>query len=210
MTHLTLLELNPRTRACRRDISDPQAMHRTIMGLFPGTDDPSPRRHWAVLWRVEPADAPTLLIQSAIAPDLHALPADYGSARTKPIDGHLDRLMSGMLVSYRAVVNPVRTTRRTHHPDASPGQAVIPAGERAAWWQRRALGAGLGLTDPATITGRPDQRVRRGERRLPLYTARIDGTAIIQDPHLLREAITSGIGRAKAWGCGLLTVSPIT
>ena len=57
------------------------------------------------------------------------------------------------------------------------------------------------------MTGQPDRNITRGGARFPIYTVRVDGTATIDDPALLTNTITSGIGRAKAWGCGLLTVA---
>ncbi|MEU3297164.1 type I-E CRISPR-associated protein Cas6/Cse3/CasE [Streptomyces longwoodensis] len=50
-----------------------------------------------------------------------------------------------------------------------------------------------------------------GGRRAPvtLVTATFDGRLEITDPPLLRRALTQGIGKAKAYGCGLLTLAPL-
>ncbi|UWE74467.1 type I-E CRISPR-associated protein Cas6/Cse3/CasE [Corynebacterium diphtheriae bv. gravis] len=37
----------------------------------------------------------------------------------------------------------------------------------------------------------------------------VDGFGIVEDPELLNELILHGVGRAKAYGCGLLSVSEI-
>ncbi|MFB9566127.1 type I-E CRISPR-associated protein Cas6/Cse3/CasE [Saccharopolyspora hordei] len=36
-----------------------------------------------------------------------------------------------------------------------------------------------------------------------------EGAAIVTDPDRLRAAIIDGIGRARAYGCGLLSIGPV-
>ncbi|MFS4093170.1 type I-E CRISPR-associated protein Cas6/Cse3/CasE [Streptomyces sp. AF1A] len=42
-----------------------------------------------------------------------------------------------------------------------------------------------------------------------LVTVTFDGRLEITDPQLMRRALTQGIGKAKAYGCGLLTLAPL-
>ncbi|MFD4953753.1 type I-E CRISPR-associated protein Cas6/Cse3/CasE [Streptomyces sp. NPDC058451] len=51
----------------------------------------------------------------------------------------------------------------------------------------------------------------QGGRRAPvsLVTVTFDGRLEVTDPELLRRALTQGIGKAKAYGCGLLTLAPL-
>ncbi|GAA1042265.1 type I-E CRISPR-associated protein Cas6/Cse3/CasE [Streptomyces murinus] len=48
-------------------------------------------------------------------------------------------------------------------------------------------------------------------RRPPvtLLTVTFDGRLEVTDPQALRRAMTQGIGKAKAYGCGLLTLAPL-
>ncbi|MGW5095675.1 type I-E CRISPR-associated protein Cas6/Cse3/CasE [Streptomyces nodosus] len=50
-----------------------------------------------------------------------------------------------------------------------------------------------------------------GARRAPvsLVTVTFDGRLEVTDPQLLRRVLTQGIGKAKAYGCGLLTLAPL-
>ena len=206
MTSLSLLELNPRSSACRRDMADPQAMHKTLMSMFSFSPGHSARRDLGVLWRIEPGPAPTVLLQSAVCPDFDALPARYATFSTKSLDVHLAALSVDDAVRYRTVLNPLRTNRRSH----KERRVVIPSRDRPQWWSELASKAGIRLVDHATMTGQPDRSITRGGVRFPIYTVRVDGTATIDDPALLTNAIAAGIGRAKAWGCGLLTVARVT
>lgn len=207
MTHLSLMRLNPRGRGCRKDMADPQEMHRSLMNMFPSAPEgsDSPRRHFGVLWRIEPAESPTLLMQSSLAPDFQRLPSGYASCQTKPIDDHLASLTHGQAVAYRVVLNPIKVSRRSD----TDSRKVIPSRERAAWWSGLAPKAGLRLLGTPTLTGLHDRHLRRSGTRFPLYSVRVDGMAEVADPDLLRAALSDGIGRAKAWGCGLLTVARV-
>lgn len=51
----------------------------------------------------------------------------------------------------------------------------------------------------------------QGGRRAPvsLVTVTFDGRLEVTDPRLLRRALTQGVGKAKAYGCGLLTLAPL-
>ncbi|MFF5407829.1 type I-E CRISPR-associated protein Cas6/Cse3/CasE [Streptomyces misionensis] len=51
----------------------------------------------------------------------------------------------------------------------------------------------------------------RADRRPPvsLLTVTFDGHLEVTDPQALRRALTQGIGKAKAYGCGLLTLAPL-
>jgi CRISPR system Cascade subunit CasE len=39
---------------------------------------------------------------------------------------------------------------------------------------------------------------------------RYDGTGLITDPEALTQALVAGIGRAKSYGAGLLSLAPAT
>ncbi len=142
-------------------------------------------------------------MQSSHTPDFDKLPSDYASCQTKPIDDHLASLATGLAIAYRVVLNPVKTSRRSD----SETRTVIPSSERAAWWANLAPKMGLRLHDAPVLTGLNDRYLKRPGTNFRLYSVRVDGTAEIVDPGLLRAAAVAGIGRAKAWGCGLLTVA---
>jgi CRISPR system Cascade subunit CasE len=124
-------------------------------------------------------------------------------------------------VHYRCTASPVRkpgaTTRALYNLPT-----VVPLNGAAAdeWWQRQADQAGL---KPLTLHSHPVDAVRdhqqppthtgtntRAGRGNPIrhHRVRFDGTATIIDPDQLRAAIHNGIGRGKAYGCGLLSIAP--
>src|SRR5437762_524360 len=70
--YLSRLFLNPRSRDVRRDLSDCQDMHRTVLRCFPTASGPARQEH-EILYRLETTVArPQLLVQSRTAPDWKA------------------------------------------------------------------------------------------------------------------------------------------
>ncbi len=206
MTHLTLVELNPRHSRARQDMRQPHDMHRTLMRMFSfeGKDGRA-RTLDAVLWRVEPGDTPTVLVQSATQPDIDRLPDGYasGQPRTKSIDPFLESLADGELLRYRVAVNPAVLIRA----QGNNRLKVIPAAARTEWWQRRCPSLGIQNVDLPAVIGERPRDIRRNGDTFKLIVARIDGFAIVSDARQLRSTIRTGTGRGKAWGCGLLTVA---
>jgi CRISPR system Cascade subunit CasE len=52
-------------------------------------------------------------------------------------------------------------------------------------------------------------RGRRGDATITLAGARFDGLLQVVDPTLFRAALATGIGPAKAYGFGLLSIAPL-
>ncbi|WP_329453210.1 type I-E CRISPR-associated protein Cas6/Cse3/CasE (plasmid) [Streptomyces sp. NBC_01724] len=213
---LTRLVPDPRSREARRDLSGAVGMHRRLMTLFPSDAGPDPRARFGVLFRVE--DTPTgphVLIQSLHEPDLTQLPDGYGTTLARPLDALLDAIRPGLTVRYRCVANAIRkpgaTTRALYNLPSVVPLSGTPADE---WWFRQADAAGL---KSLTLNSHPldaAQGQRRGSdaaeapQRIRHARTQFDGTAAIIDPDLLRTKITEGIGRGKAYGCGLLSIAP--
>lgn len=52
-------------------------------------------------------------------------------------------------------------------------------------------------------------RLPRGGGMLQFSSIDYEGEVQVFDPNLLRQALVQGVGRAKAFGCGLLLVRPV-
>lgn len=204
MTTLALLALNPSSTQARRSFRDPQAVHKILMACFPESGGSDARREFGVLWRIESGDAPTVLMQAQRCPDLAALPKGYAEVQARSLDEHLKSVRNGQVVNFRVVLNPIRKSRTSE----GNRQRVVPSPERLQWASGRVTNAGLDLLSTPTLTGLPMRHIERGGRRVPIYATRVDGVARVTDAQRLVEALQAGIGPAKAWGCGLMTVLP--
>ncbi|MEI5100877.1 type I-E CRISPR-associated protein Cas6/Cse3/CasE [Streptomyces sp. PmtG] len=221
---LTRLTPGPASPLARHELggTGKMSLHRRVMSLFPDGESDQARTSFGVLFRIEDtARGSHLLIQSNQPPDPGRLPDGYGTLTTRPLDDLLNALASGLTLRYRCTASPVRkpsaTTRSLYNLPA-----VVPLNGATAdeWWQRQADKAGL---KPLTLhsqrvdtvhdrqystTAVQDKKNRGAGNRVHHHRVRFDGTATIIDPGLLQHAIRDGIGRGKAYGCGLLSIAP--
>lgn len=214
-TWLTRITPDLRHRKTTNDMSNVVALHKTIMSLFPSDLGPSARSNGGVLFRTEETTGGgvSILVQSALPPDATRLPQGYGALTAKPLDPLLDAIGKGFPVRYRLIGNATRKLGR-NTTVGKPLQVIpLDGDEAAAWWQRQAEQSGLDLRDMvmtplASATGvRVDKTTSARQPQLHARM-RFDGTAVVTDPELLRERLLAGIGRAKNYGCGLLTLAP--
>ncbi len=208
---LTRIQPDSQRADARKDIAGAVDMHHRLMSLFPDNLGDQARSHLGVLFRIE--DTPSgaqVLMQSSTEPDLTRLPAGYGPALTKPLTPLLDALRPDLTVRYRIAANairkPGRTTREIYNLSA-----VVPLNGQAAedWWTRQAEASGLKVITVHSTPLDAARGARRQDHRLIKHTrTQFEGTALITDPDQLRTRVTEGIGKGKAYGCGLLSLAP--
>ncbi|MGJ3509025.1 type I-E CRISPR-associated protein Cas6/Cse3/CasE [Enemella sp. A6] len=207
---LTRTYLNARRAGARKLLGSPQAMHAAILaGFAPGVD---PGR---VLWRCDPIDPmrPALYVVSKSRPDFAHLEEQAGwptqptteSASYAPL---LDSLAQGQEWGFRLTANP---THRAVIGDRRRIVAHVTVAQQLNWLLERAdrLGISFGEAEAPNIQliHRETRSFRREKSTVTLGTATFGGVLRVEDADLLREALVSGIGRAKAYGCGLMTLA---
>ncbi|MEC3996152.1 type I-E CRISPR-associated protein Cas6/Cse3/CasE [Actinacidiphila sp. DG2A-62] len=208
LAYLTEIRLNTRAREVRADLKNGgRGFHHRTARLAPPETATADAR---LLWRLDTfRNGLRLLVQTPQEPDLSTLPDTYGTARTHPLDRHLERLTQGQRVRYRLAANPVRTG--TDEITGMPLKNRIPCkGEEITrWFNHRTETLGLAPETLATYQLAPVTGTRDHKPGLRLTLTRYDGIATITDPAALRTAILTGIGRGRAFGAGLLTVAAI-
>lgn len=215
---LTRIVPSPSSREARRDLAGSDQgirLHQRMLQMFPdGVEGPA-RAAFGVLFRAEESPrGPQLLLQSHIEPDFARLPDAYGNIETRSLDALLSNLHKGMAVNYRCVASPVRKPGATSREAYKLPPVMALSGNAAVeWWERQSNASGL---EPLHITAHPLATVRGqqgfkgpvAKQRIQHARTQFDGTARILDAELLREKIATGIGRGKAYGCGLLSIAP--
>ncbi|MFJ3902467.1 type I-E CRISPR-associated protein Cas6/Cse3/CasE [Streptomyces sp. NPDC090025] len=216
-TWLTLLRLNLASKAVQYDLRDAAALHRRVMSLVPDGLGDSPRARSGLLFRLDQGapGAPALLVQTRTTPDLERLPADYAHARTKSITPLLDALRPGLGVHYRLLGNAVKRCGRNSTEGRWKQALTLYGPDAEAWWTERADKAGLTLhtlqsdaCDTLTAWHGGAGAGRADRTAVHHKGTRFEGTATIRDADALRQALLHGIGRAKSYGCGLLSLAP--
>ncbi len=216
--HLSRLRLNPGHRQVRRELADAYERHRTIMSGFPA-ELPGDER---VLHRLEVhprTGAVTLLVQSIHPPDWSPLEIKPRYLIAAPeIKAFEPRFLPGQLLRFRLQANPTIKLKREGRKN-SHRVPLKREEEQLAWLMRKSEQHGFQI--PTSPEGVPLVRVARiGEQRgrihranqrhhLTLYVVQFDGILQVTDPDLLVRSMIQGIGPAKSFGCGLLSLAPI-
>lgn len=184
--------------------------------------------HRPVLWIVSPFSpgAATLLEQAGwhdLSPERQWL--------TKPYAPLLDRLATTQRYAFRLTANPTRSIndetaikgegrprgRRVGHTTAHhqvkwlvdksnrAGFQILPGSQMMPGTEEPALDLQLTARDNARF-GKPDESNRHG-RTVTITRASYVGGLEITDVEAFRRTLICGIGRSKAYGCGLLTLA---
>lgn len=188
------------------DWDDQRALHRAVMALFPATLPGAEQERRAasrILFRVDDtATGRVVLVQSLIAPT-HAPP----TAKVKTV--HCGTAMTtGTPVRFRVAVNAVMRSRR---PDGKHRDAPLPENQVDEWLTTKLTGALTDVTilnSTRSVYGTDRKGLKKGSLTA-LQVDTIDGVGTVHDADRLLELVIDGVGRAKAYGCGLLTVSPL-
>lgn len=227
-TYFSRVRLNPTRRGTRRLVGSPQAMHAAVVGAHPRGSSSDDGR---VLWRLDRPSAHDfeVYVVSPSQPDFTGLIEQAGwptleTWESTNYSGFLDRLTLGQHWAFRLTGNPVASASENRDPSGrgKPRPAVTVA-TQGEWLLRHAAGWGFDLigVDPQDrdqvaslvvareVTGFGRRDPNLGGRRRTVELTRADYRGILQvtDVGLLRHALTHGMGRAKAYGCGLMTLA---
>jgi CRISPR system Cascade subunit CasE len=217
---LTRFQINPARRGARKLLSSPHAMHAAVRAAFAAPEDHE-RGDTRTLWRLDtPATATVhLYIVSPGRPDLTHLVEQAGWPTTetwvtREYDGLLGSLRPGQQWAFRLTANPTHNGRKTADAKETQRFGYLREQEQAEWLASRAVRHGFALA--TQYDGRPNLRLhrrqtqtfKRGMGTVTLTTVTYDGVLQVTDVDAFHRTLTSGIGHAKAYGCGLLTIAP--
>lgn len=218
---LTRMYLNPTRVTTKRLLSSPQVTHALVQGSLPPGSEPG-----RVLWRLD-VDGPhlALYVLSPGRPDLTGVVEQAGwptagTWDTRDYGPFLDRLNERQQWRFRLTANPVHSTAR------GPGERGVIRPHRTVnhqlgWLLSRqeqlgvsfptnhigAIEAGIRHRTVASFPRRSGTSGETRTKRVELTVVTYEGILLVRDPTLLRQALTQGIGRAKGYGCGLLTLA---
>jgi CRISPR system Cascade subunit CasE len=217
---LTRFQINPARRGARKLLASPQAMHAAVLAAFaePALHHDGHRR----LWRVDQQSRQqaTLYIASPTEPDLTHLVEQAGwpttqTWQTRPYGSLLASLEPGQQWAFRLTANPVHNGRHPKKPETAPTQRLghVTARQQRDWLLARAERAGIRI--PTGALGEPDLLIHRRTTisfprngdTVTISVATFDGRLEVVDADALRRTLVGGLGPAKAYGCGLMTLA---
>lgn len=221
---LTRMHLNPHRRGTRHLVASAQRLHAAVLSGFPPgvrTETDAGR----VLWRLDSnrQGALTLYVSSPGRPDLTHLVEQAGWPtapdpwQTTSLDPLLQRLEPAQRWTFRLTANPVRS-KSNGEGKRGTRSAHVTVDQQEQWLAERCASWGFSLGNEGALTAAVSSRrttsfLRRSDReqhRVTLGVATFDGTLTVTDPDVLRASLCHGLGRAKGYGCGLMTLAPLS
>jgi CRISPR system Cascade subunit CasE len=210
LSRVTLDTADPRAL---RLLSDHYSLHQLVWSAFPDRTDGGPGR---VLFRVEPpvtGRCPVVLVQSEREPRWGE--TERSSVLSAEWKSYTPRPAKGRRLRFRLRANP--TARRVFAGPAPEGEpkrsgkrvGVYKEEAQRKWLEAKAEQAGFRLLD-YQVFDRGFVVSRKPEREEAIRHLCVDFEGILEvtDPKGFLTALESGIGSAKGFGFGLLSVAP--
>ncbi|MFD1215135.1 type I-E CRISPR-associated protein Cas6/Cse3/CasE [Microbulbifer celer] len=202
--HLTKLTLDPSSAQARRDLGDAYEMHRTLVRAFALDEHSAPPRF---LWRMEVGGnawaMPVVLVQSVAEANWSVL-ADQPNYLQKPVESKLIALEqlveSGNSYRFRLQANPTVTRCGKRY-------GLVGEADQLAWLQRQGERHGFDLST-VLVAASDVLSSRKGSARISVRRTCFEGVLQVNNTETFSRALMAGIGPAKAFGCGLLSVAP--
>jgi CRISPR system Cascade subunit CasE len=190
-------------------------MHGAVEACFPN----SPKGDERKLWRVDRLDEVLyLLLLSRNKPDFTSFAEQFCASEQqdeiKPYDNLLGRVQAEQMWRFRLQANPVHSVKNAKNtPDRGKVYAHVAVEHQQNWLRKKAPLCGF-----AIVKDEKDQelfdviqsehlRFKRQNENVTLGIATFEGVLRVTEEEKFVKALTEGIGRAKAYGCGLLTIA---
>ncbi len=180
----------------REFLKNPYKVHKSLWTLFPDESASAARPFlYRVEWKLSSGRVRALM-QSLAAPDSRAA-RGCRLLETKEI---APAPQEGQLLRFVLCANP--TKRLAKERSRVP---FVREEEQLGWLDRRLEPAGRALE--RHVLEIKELRFRKGRTSGRVYTVTFGGVLRVDDPVRLKGMVRDGIGPAKSFGCGLLSLA---
>jgi len=206
--YLSKLVLPLLDRKNQRLLANPYRLHQAIMFAFPHREQGGAGR---LLFRHEPEQDQgyaKILVQSEAMPNWEAptLIEHISLAEVPPVKRLQLKLDPGMLLRFRLRANP--TVKKD-----GKRRALLREEELLNWLDRKLTAAGFKLQTAATFSEGQVKAIRsnKGPEGTPMVfnSVRFEGVVQVKDEAKALKSLDDGLGSAKAFGFGLLSLMPL-
>lgn len=201
--YLTQLNLKRLDRSAIKALADIYRLHQTVMKGFTAY-----REAERVLYRVEPEERNglvSILVQSPQEPDWRLLTEENRGIVSVRVKEFSPRFREGQRFTFRLRANPT-VTRDGKRRGLVRDESLLEWLEK----KQERLGVrfcGMEAIDEGYING---SKIKGDKlHQLSLKTARFEGVLEIADIQAFTTVFNTGIGPAKAFGCGLLSLARV-
>lgn len=201
--YLTQLNLKRLDRSVIKTLSDVYRLHQTVMKGFAAYTETD-----RVLYRVEPEERNgmvLILVQSNLLPDWSKHGEESRGAVSARVKEFSVGFHPGQSFRFRLRANPT-VTRDGKRLGLIRDESLLK------WLEKKQdrIGAhfcSMTAIDEGYLVGSKEYTGKR--HRLSLKTARFEGVLEVTDAETFTTAFVSGVGSAKAFGCGLLSLARV-
>lgn len=195
---LSRLTFDPLNRSAMKTTGDIYRLHEAVMSGFKAYDN-----HPRVLFRVEPEWSNAgihILVQSTVAPDWSDLKESGKGLTSHQVKSFKPILKEGLYLRFRLRANPAVKRNGKRY-------GLIRDDALEAWMLKWEDSMGVKISsfnviDEGYLSG------FKNKDEIRIKTARFDGGLQVLNPDKLMNKIIEGIGPAKGFGCGLLSIAP--
>ncbi|MFW0108281.1 type I-E CRISPR-associated protein Cas6/Cse3/CasE [Rothia sp. P7181] len=188
-------------------LDSPKFRHRAVMGLFDeNLESSNPRSKHNILFRLDsvPGHAPYFLVQSSIPVQAEDIIEEL---ETKEIS--LQSPQEGTPVAFRLAINGIVRKSRSHEIVHVPFDGEDPENPLSFtnWLEQRLSGALKDISvmnHQRQVLGADRTGKKQGDLTVQIDT--VDGFAYVDSPSALEQILLNGVGRAKSYGCGMLSI----
>lgn len=189
--YITQIELNLQNHLIFKKLRSLDDYHAYIESAFPAEQLLGVRKRH--LWRL---DGQTILLVSEDDPDKEAL-GKYGKVAIKDYSKFINNINIQRPYQFKLVANPLQSDIKDRRIPCHGNR------QRLEWLKKQ--GARYGFTViQAKITGYKENRIRK--HGFTVKSVTFEGILQVTDIEKFKQALTEGIGREKAYGCGLMTI----
>lgn len=231
--YMSKLNLNLRSVDVQKDLRNCYDLHRTVLSAYPQLDSENKKARdvFNVLYRLDNSSASDrldLLVQSESKPDWSKLPqhyVTYSSQNTpnievKDISHVFDTIKNGMCLRFRIRANATKKTNTSLKKDRLEGRKnngtripILKTDEQIKWITNKSKLHGF---DIVSVKNLPDVNIsntgiskgRKTDKILTFNSVVFEGILAINDTVVFSDTLKKGIGSAKAFGFGLLSIAP--
>ena len=202
--YLSRVKINISIRNTIKFLSSPQVVHAAVEASFADSDQTRK------LWRIDYfRGQPYMLLLSHNEPDFVNFIKQFGypdiSGEVRDYKKVLDVLGEGQKYRFRLCANPAYSLKQEN---GQRGKVVphMTVKQQEGWLHKKSERAGFTL-DEFAIVQRGIKKFRRQCKYVTLSTVIYEGVLTIQEVEVFKKTLIQGIGRAKSYGCGLLTLA---
>lgn len=205
MHYLSQYQLSATDARCLR-LTDAYSVHRIVYGLFDDARGGAPNKASGILFADkgmklggEPRqNMRTILILS----DRQPREPECGNIQAKPLP---DSYLQAEHYAFELVINPVRRENASRRVVPIVGKPAV-----RQWFLEKSPAWGFSVHEPSFQVHdiAVEKFPYKGGAPATIARATLGGILRVTDRALFTQSVHCGIGRAKAFGCGLLQIAP--